>query len=367
MQKTKLIISTYDDVKNPNYGGGGAVAVHEIAKRLKDKYDLRIVSWNHSGVKTEIIDGVLYERVGLPFIDPKIAMLVFQVALPFIARFKRHDIWLESFGPPLTTSFMPLVNKKQVVGVVHMLASEDMHRKYGSIVPFKKIEEAGIKRYKRIIATNDIIKRKVLNISPGSHVTVISNGVDKVARVKGRKSKSILFLGRIEIDQKGLDLLILAFKRFLVEESSYKLVIAGGGANKEISKLMTLIKENKLEENVIVKGRVYGKEKDDLLSRAAVIVIPSRFETYSIIALEAMAYGLPIVCFDIEGLRWVSKKAALKVKNIDEKSLANAIMEIVKDEKKIAQMRSYGPVYASKFTWARIADDYHKYLGGILK
>src|SRR5258706_13574695 len=97
-----IYFSSYDDINNPHYGGGGAVAVHEVAKRLAKVYEVRVLCWDYSGKKKEIIDGVTYERFGLPFLNPKVAMFVYQLSLPFIAKSKKFDLWFESFCPPFT-------------------------------------------------------------------------------------------------------------------------------------------------------------------------------------------------------------------------------------------------------------------------
>lgn len=362
----KIIISTYDDIRNPNYGGGGAIAIHELAKRLKNIYDIQVISWNHSGIKNEDIDGVKYKRIGFVRLNPKLGMLLFQLSLPFIAISNKCDLWLESFAPPFTTAFLPLFTKKQVVGIVHMLAAEDMVRKYGKL-PFRFLEKAGMKLYKHIITTNEYTKKKILALNPDARVEVISNGIEKVSSLKTKKTKNILFLGRIEIDQKGLDLLLPAFRKFLHEgNTEYKLIIAGSGSQSEMKKLLHLIKANNLKKNVVLKGWVEGKEKNKLLDRASAIVIPSRFETYSMVALEAMAHGLPIVCFDIDGLKWLNKKVAVKVSLFDTHQLAEAIKTVVSNINKTNEIKKYGPSYASRFTWDKIAQKYHKYIGGQL-
>src|SRR3989338_1037107 len=360
-KKSLIIISTYDDIKNPFYGGGGAIAIHELAKRICCKYSIRILSWNHSGKTRENIDGVDYERFGLKFLHPKLSMLVFQLALPLIIIFKKYDLWLESFSPPLTTSFLPLFTKNTVVCVVHMLAAEDMQRKYK--LPFHLIENIGIKKYKNIIVTSKSLKEKVLRINSKCSVAVISNGVDKVNNRKFSYKNYILFLGRIEINQKGIDLLIPAFKKFNEEKKyAYKLIIAGFGDPKELKKLKQIVDKFDIDKYVIFEGRVSGRKKETLLNYAACAVIPSRFETYSLVGLEAMAHGLPIVCFDIKGLSWIPGKAAKKVRAFDTDKLSKAISQVVSDPLLRNYMKIEGIKYARKFTWNSISKLYDDYI-----
>lgn len=366
MKNKTVVISTYDDILNPHYRGGGALAVHELAKRLKNIYDVKVLTWNHTGNRNEVVDGVKYERIGVRFLSPKIAMLAFQIALPLIVQFKKFDIWLESFSPPFTTSFLPVFTNKKIVGVVHMLAAEDMKRKY-KILPFHRIEDLGLKQYKNVIVTNKFLSKKIKNISSKTNITVISNGIDKVNHKKRKTNKNILYLGRVEIDQKGLDLLLMAYKAFREKsEENYQLVIAGSGTKEQIYKLKALIKQIGLNKHVHLVGWVSGKEKETLLKNSAVMVIPSRFETYSIVALEAMAFGLPIVCFDIHGLSWISGKAALKIEPYDVDKYADAIAQILVNKRHAKSFSEYGPVYARRYTWDNVAKKYHLFIGRLI-
>jgi phosphatidylinositol alpha-mannosyltransferase len=363
-KKTLIYFSTYDDIKNPNYGGGGAIAVHEVAKRLSRKFAVHVLSWNYSRRKKETIDGVCYERFGLSFLNPKFAMAVFQLTLPFVMKRTKFSVWIESFCPPFTSASLPLFTKKPVVGIVHMLAAEDMERKYH--LPFHLIQNIGMKKYKKLIVTSDTLKKSVSKITPMSDITIISNGIQKVFKPLANKQKYLLFLGRIEVDQKGIDLLIEAFREFHEKNSEYKLIIAGMGSKKEEETVRKMIVEAHMNNYIVLKGKVTGIKKEDLLRNAACVVIPSRFETYSLVALEAMAHGAPIVCFKINGLSWVSDKIAKKVKPFSVEGLSGALHEVVSNKNAVQSMTSEGYSYAKQFTWDSIAKRYQEYIEKIL-
>jgi glycosyltransferase involved in cell wall biosynthesis len=357
--KPVIYFSTYDDIKNPHYGGGGAVAVHEIAKRLSKKFDIRILSWDYCGKKNEVIDSVHYERFGLSSLSPKIAMFAYQIYLPFIMRSKKFDTWIESFCPPFTTAFLPMFTKKPVIGIVHMLAAVDMERKYK--LPFHIIQNSGLKKYKNIIVTSDVLKNKIKKMHD-CNMAVISNGINKVCTPIYKKQQYILFLGRIEIDQKGIDLLISAFKKFNGKNNEFKLIIAGNGNPKEVEKINELIKENSLQKYIVLKGKVSGIAKDSLLKNAACVAVSSRFETYSLVALEAMAYSAPLVHFDIEGLKWIPNNVSQKVKPYDIIDFSEALTRVILQTKSTNAMIKEGNEYAKKFTWDSLAKKYEEYI-----
>src|SRR5205085_1806507 len=102
--------------------------------------------------------------------------------------------------------------------------------------------------------------------------------------------------GRIEVNQKGLDLLIEAYK-LISQETNYPLLIAGSGALDEMKKLKQLVKKLKMEKKIKLVGRVSGDQKIKLMMESVCMVVPSRYETFSIVALEALAYGIPLVTF----------------------------------------------------------------------
>lgn len=355
-----ILITTYDDIKNPVYGGGGARAVHVLAKHLSGKNNVEVISWNHSGRKKEVIDGVRYTRFGWNLLHPKLGMFVFQIVLPFKVLFKKTDLVIESFGPPFTTSFLPVfIGKEKVVGIVHMLSSEDMQRKYHLPV-FGVLEKLGLRRYENLITTTSQMKTKVTKISPVSKIKVISNGVEKVGAIKTKKKDQILFLGRIEIDQKGLDILIHAFSK--TKDSKMTLVVAGNGMKDEFSKLNKLVNESPYRSRIVLRKAVKGKEKSRLLSESLLLVVPSRFETYSMVALEGMSYGLPVICFDIEGLRWVPSTASVKVKPFSTDDLAKHIDKVSKSKSELYKMSKAGSTYARNFTWEKVLREYTNYL-----
>ncbi|HSX09999.1 MAG TPA: glycosyltransferase family 4 protein [Candidatus Saccharimonadales bacterium] len=364
-KRSTIYISSYDDIKNPHYGGGGAVAVHEIAKRLSKKYDIRVICWDYCGKKKEVIEGIHYERFGISSLSPKIGMFVYQLALPFVALSKKYDLWMESFCPPFTTAFLPLFTKKPVVGIVHMLAAEDMERKYK--LPFHLVQNFGLKQYKNILVTSAVLKKKIKAISPTSSIELISNGISTVFKPTFKKEKYILFLGRIEVNQKGIDLLISAFKKFHVKYSDYKLVIAGNGDVSEITQTKKLIKDAGLTSSVVLKGRVIGATKDALFKNTSCLIIPSRFETYSLVALEAMAYGAPVVHFKIEGLSWIPDIITEKAQPFDSNSLVSAMEKVITSRTVSEKMIKEGNAYAKKFTWDSVAEQYDHYIERILK
>lgn len=359
MSKLKIVISSYDDLKNPYYGGGGVHSIHQVAKRLATEKQVVVFTGKYPGSRDEVIDGVVYKRIGLSFAGPKLGQLIYQLILPFCAISQKYDLWIESFTPPFSTAFLPLFTKRPVIGLAHMLTAKDMQRKYG--LPFSIIENLGLKTYQRFIVMTQRAKEKIRLVNKGANIKVIPNGIDLPNRKKRVKKEHILFIGRIEVNQKGLDLLLKAYKK-ICSGNTPKLLIAGSGTKNEEGKLGRLIKNLNLNEYVEYVGRVSGARKTEVFERAFLVVIPSRFEEFSVVALESASYGLPIVSFDIEGLSWVSREGAMKVKPFNEKALGDEILRLIKNPTLRRKTGTSGREIAKGHSWDSVFTYYRNYI-----
>lgn len=358
----KLLISTYDSIKNPYYGGGGAVVMNKVSSVLSKNNDVIVITGSYPGVQSSrIINGVKYKFISTSIFGPKIGQLIYSVILPFYVLIEKHDIWIESFTPPFTTSFLPIFTKKPVIGVTHFLDAEQKSKQYK--LPFTWIERLGIRQYKYIIALTENQKEKILKINKSCNVKVISNATDLVPIKKISKSKEnyVLFMGRLEIAQKGLDLLIPAFSN-VVKKCKTMLYIAGTGSEQDTEIIKKLVKKYDLESNVKLLGYVKGKNKQQLLSNAICLLMPSRFEGQSLTAIESIVSATPIICFDIDGLKWLSNKVSIKTKPFDEFKLGHNIVEIIKNKKLRDVLKRNCMGISSQFSWDTVTEQYSSYL-----
>ena len=99
------------------------------------------------------------------------------------------------------------------------------------------------------------------------------------------------FIGRLDIYTKGLDLLLDGFKLFLQQNRNSKLWIVGDSDQR--SKLEQMITSRKLQNDVVLWGSKFGKEKENLLKKMDVFAHPSRNEGLPSSVLEAASYGIP--------------------------------------------------------------------------
>ncbi len=357
-----IVFSSYDDINNPFYGGGGAKAIHEVAKRLTKKHRVTVFTANFRGAKEELIDGVDYKRIGPRQASARVGQIIYQLLLPWYCHFYDFDVWIESFTPPISTAFLPLVTKKPVIGLAQLLAGNDMAKKYS--LPFKMVEDFGLRFYKRCIVLTQEEKEKISNKFLRMKIFVIPNGVNEIIFNKNNSSPEniVLFLGRLDIHQKGIDLLVEAWKKNETTQRE-KLLIAGNGSHSEIKQLKEMIKASG-KKNVKYLGPVSGKIKFDLFNKSKAIVVPSRFESFGITALEGMQFGKRLVTFDIKGLEWIPKRFRFIAKSFDTDSLSEAIKSALNSNDNQKYVHE-SQIYAKKFMWENISKEYEKVINAV--
>ena len=163
--------------------------------------------------------------------------------------------------------------------------------------------------------------------------------------------KLILFLGRIN-KIKGLDLLIKAFNK--INNDNVKLTIVGGdyGFKQELDQL---IQEFDLEDKVIFPGVLIDDAKKEALVDCDLFVIPSRYESFGVSTLEAMACEKPIVMTKNNHIHnWIEGNAGLTC-DFDEDKLAKCIEKLLNDDKLSKQFGKTGrKLINEKYNWDKI-------------
>ncbi len=355
--KTKyktIVFSNYDSTNNPHYAGGGAIAIDDISKRLSDNFEVVVYSGKHKDSKDFIENGVKHKFIGTAIFGPRFAQPIFSALLVPRVLLNNFDIWIESFVPPLSSFFLNLFSKKKVVGLIHMLPANDMKRKYK--VSVKPWEDLVLKARKIFIVTSEESRDEIKNINNQADIAIIPNGRDLPSSV-GLRNKYVLFMGRLEFDQKGFDLLIPAFAKSKLRKKYY-LVIAGNGNDQDVLKIKSLVRSFGISTRVRFVGRVSGNEKEKLLREALCIVVPSRFETRSLTALEALSYGKPLVTFDIPGFNWIPDGISLKATAFEIPSLTKALDRTIKFS------GAAGRKFSENFSYEAISEKYKDFIYG---
>lgn len=160
----------------------------------------------------------------------------------------------------------------------------------------KKCEENVMRRSDSVITLNESIK-KYLYSRGAKQTTTIPNGIDTNLYKNNGDDHFILYAGRLN-KLKGIDYLIKAYSEI---ETSYRLVIIGSGPDEH--RLKKFVEMHGMGDIVDFVPWVNSDKLREYLSKCSVFVLPSLFETFGIVLLEAMASGKPVIASDIMGPR----------------------------------------------------------------
>jgi glycosyltransferase involved in cell wall biosynthesis len=257
-----------------------------------------------------------------------------------------------------------IVSRKPMVIVVHYISSDNARsKKHLSTLPIRYFKDLLWKIILRnadalITVSRYVAMQTISRIKPESRkIYMCGNGVD-IYRFKPLNLPKIYdatFLGRIDFNQKGVDILLKAWALVRSKDPNAKLIIIGGGTEEDYYKLKLMINKLSLTDNVIVTKFVSDTDLLKLLNESKVFVFPSRFEGFGLAPLEAMACGLPCILSNIPVFKELYGSIAIFVEPNDYKALANQIVEILREEKLREDISTRSREYAEKFQWDNVA------------
>jgi glycogen(starch) synthase len=199
---------------------------------------------------------------------------------------------------------------------------------------------------------------KLVMIPNGVNLSVYDGIENDLAPFRAKyalpEEKIVLYVGRL-VYEKGIHVLINAVPKVL-EKINAKFIIVGSGYMKE--QLQNIVRSMNLEHKMLFMGFVDEETLLKLQKCADVSVVPSLFEPFGIVALEAMAAKSPIVVSDTGGLSEIVDHDATGFKAYpnNPESLAWGISKILLDEnyKNYIRENAYRKVQ-EKYDWKKIA------------
>jgi glycosyltransferase involved in cell wall biosynthesis len=211
-----------------------------------------------------------------------------------------------------------------------------------------------------IQAVSNTEERELRQLPKMGHLEFIPNGVDiplAAANIPTR-APYFLFLGRLAVEQKGLDLLIKAYGAARKQHAFLPdLLIAGPDYRGGGAVLKALVSRLGLGDKVQLIGPVFGETKSQLLAGAYVFVHPSRWEGMPLSILEALGQGTPCLVSQATGLsEWVEARSCGWSTGLDAHNLAEALVRLASDEKDVwAKAQHACSSVRSDYSWANIA------------
>jgi glycosyltransferase involved in cell wall biosynthesis len=356
----KILQIIYESLGNPFGFGGAGVRAYEIYGRLRDTHDVTLLCMKYPLAEDREIEGLKHIFVGTQSKNLTKSVLAYIIrAADFVRRYGNDfDIIVENFLPT-TPFFSRYFTRTPVILQVQGIMEKHSFRKFSPFyyVPIYLVEGFYPNLYNAFIFVSDVTREKVMGSRRRKATVchVIPNGIDRELLASGSEDTDyILFLSRIDIYTKGLDLLTEAFESVSSEYPGLRLILAGY----EFDSFSQLISESApfLRERIQYAGFVTGDEKVRLLSRARIFVLPSRHESSPISILEAAACGKPVIVSDIPELAFVSREGfGLSFHSGSANELSDKMRLLLADAKEREALGRRGREFAARFLWDDIA------------
>lgn len=208
------------------------------------------------------------------------------------------------------------------------------------------------------------LKSKNKPVSNGVNLKKFRPAAPKAAdylrkKFKMGKGPVVLYTGRIS-GEKNLDVLVKAFAIVAKKIPQAQLML--GGAGREEKNLLKLAKELEIAEKVFVSGFLNSQDFPHLYHLGAVFVISSTAELQSIVTMEAMASGLPVIGVKKYALPELIQegKNGFLFKPGDFKTLASQIVRILENKKLAKKMVRENLKIIKKHAFEKTVGEYEK-------
>ncbi len=271
------------------------------------------------------------------------------------ARFNGSDaVHIHAVGPSIMVPFARLLGLK-VIMTHH--GPDYERKKWGRLARavIKTGERWGVKHASRVIVISRVIQRLIEREYGRRDSVLIFNGVnrpvkssftDYIDSLGLNPGQYIVALGRF-VPEKGFQDLVAAYDSVRHELGDYKLVIAGDADHPD--RYSESLKQQAAEAGVVLTGFIKGEKLNQIMTNAALFVLPSYHEGLPIALLEAMSYDLDVLTSDIPANRIDELGDDDRFTTGDVTALATAL------KSKLSHLQSPRHHDLSRYDWDNIA------------
>jgi len=209
-----------------------------------------------------------------------------------------------------------------------------------------------------VLVSNNLDRERLLKkkFLPGKVMVTYGavNGQEIKKAKPGLKRYEAAFIGRYH-PQKGLQDLLLVWQRVCQKLPQAKMVMIG-----ELTPLLQKIGEMGLENNVEFLGVVDGAKKFSFLKSSKVFLFPSSYESFGLVAAEAMACGLPVVAYDLPIYQDIYPQGMVKVPLGNYHLFADQVIKLLQNGQLRRDLGKQARENAKRFSWEKTAEQIWK-------
>jgi|GEM_PF-155053 len=203
-------------------------------------------------------------------------------------------------------------------------------------------------RNTEVICLSDLLMEDIELIYKGK-VYILPNGIPQVNFENRYKNAgdpvTLLFLSNL-IKGKGILIIMDALELLKNKGLNFKLRIVGSERDVTYKELISIAKNKGLENHVSIVGAKYREEKYAEYRNAGIFLLPSNYDTFGLVLLEAMQFGVPCISTNIGGIPDVlGDGRGLIIEEISAEALAKAIEYLICNPQVRAEMSRKGFEY----------------------
>ncbi|MBW6499458.1 MAG: glycosyltransferase family 4 protein, partial [Bacteroidales bacterium] len=230
----------------------------------------------------------------------------------------------------------------------------------------RKVLKIMDKKASRVIAVSHSTRNDLIEMVPGlaSRTVVIHEGVDRkffnagisrdTLEKYGIKNPYILYVGAAD-QHKNLIRLVHVYKR-LSGMIPHVLVLAGK-ITERYRPIMEEVEKLKLNHKVIFTDCVAENDLPSLYKGADFFVLPSVYEGFGLVLLEAMASGTPVVASGVSSIPEVLGNAGALFNPYDEDEMYDVCLTVLSDSERRRKMQIQGVERARLFSWRKMTEE----------
>jgi glycosyltransferase involved in cell wall biosynthesis len=228
---------------------------------------------------------------------------------------------------------------------------------------FYWVFQSALSHARAIIAVSENTKKDVcerFSVSP-EKIRVVYEGVPHIAdNTKARSVRPtgapyILYTGVLR-EHKNVSGLVRAFIELVRGGRDLRLVVVGP-VDRAYGEPRRLWEEAGLSGRVTVKELLTDEELGAVFAGAAVVAVPSFYEGFGFVGLEAMSYGVPVVASRVASLPEILGDAALYFDPHNTGEIAAAISAVLDDPSVAGDLIAKGRKRIERFSWQRMIDE----------
>jgi len=367
----KVLVINWRDIFHPE-AGGAEIHIHELLKRKPNNWQVDFVSATFPGCQPRE-ETPWYTIYRLP--NNFLFNFTFQWWWLTQGKKASYDLVIDDISKiPIATPLF--IKKVPIVAIMHHIHGRSLY----TILPWPLatyvylMERYMLRAYTNtpLFAVSPSTAAELNELYDFHKLSLAYNGISIRAisfeeKLRYRdKNPLIVYVGRLK-SYKRVDHFIQMAANVLKDTPSAQFVIAGQG--EELQRLKNLSRDLGCEKSITFAGFISEEEKNDLLKRAWLMVLPSEKEGWGIVVIEANAMATPVVAYDIAGLRdsILNNKTGILSPIQTPQSLTEQVLHLLHNPQTWNTLSQTAIEWAKRFHWDEMAHNFYSRITAMLE